>query len=156
MGGQIFLTPPDRPWGPPSFLFSWYQRSFPGFKRSGSDVVYWRPSSDEVENEWSYTSTPPMCLHGVGRDNFTFDLNVFWINCTGLLIQNAVRFGMWISTCRKVIQLPFHIAAVCWSMLQSTLKTAAARSSENVITIYQTIRRYTSVYRGLQTITVQC
>jgi hypothetical protein len=27
-------------------------------------------SSAEVKNEWSYTSTPPVCLHGVDRDNF--------------------------------------------------------------------------------------
>jgi hypothetical protein len=26
----------------------------------------------EVKNEWRYTSTPPICLHGVDRDNFTF------------------------------------------------------------------------------------
>jgi hypothetical protein len=26
----------------------------------------------EVKNEWSYTSTPPMCLYGVDRDNNTF------------------------------------------------------------------------------------
>jgi hypothetical protein len=26
----------------------------------------------EVRCEWSYTSAPPICLHGDGRDNFTF------------------------------------------------------------------------------------
>jgi hypothetical protein len=30
------------------------------------------PSSADVKNEWSYTSTPPICLLGVDRDNFTF------------------------------------------------------------------------------------
>jgi hypothetical protein len=25
----------------------------------------------EVKNEWSYYSTPPICLHGVDRDIFT-------------------------------------------------------------------------------------
>ena len=25
-----------------------------------------------VKNEWKGTSTPPMCLQGVDRDNFTF------------------------------------------------------------------------------------
>jgi len=30
------------------------------------------PSSAKVKNEWSYTSTPPTCLHGMDRDNFTF------------------------------------------------------------------------------------
>jgi hypothetical protein len=28
--------------------------------------------SIEVKNKWSYTSTPPMCLNGMDRDNFTF------------------------------------------------------------------------------------
>jgi hypothetical protein len=27
-------------------------------------------SSAKVKNEWSYTSTPPICLHGMYRDNF--------------------------------------------------------------------------------------
>ena len=30
------------------------------------------PSSAEVKNEWSSNSTPPICLHGVDRDKFTF------------------------------------------------------------------------------------
>jgi hypothetical protein len=30
------------------------------------------PSSAEVKNEWSCTSTRPICRHGVHRDNFTF------------------------------------------------------------------------------------
>ena len=30
--------------------------------------------SAEVKNKWSYTSTPPICLHGVDRSNFTFCL----------------------------------------------------------------------------------
>jgi hypothetical protein len=29
-------------------------------------------SSIKVKNEWSYTFTPPMCLHGVDRENFMF------------------------------------------------------------------------------------
>jgi hypothetical protein len=30
------------------------------------------PYSAEVKNEWSYTSSPPIRLHGVGLENFTF------------------------------------------------------------------------------------
>jgi hypothetical protein len=30
------------------------------------------PSSAERKNVWSYTSDPPTCVHGVGRDNFNF------------------------------------------------------------------------------------
>jgi len=29
----------------------------------------------EVKNEWSYTSTPLLDLHGRHRDNFTFTFN---------------------------------------------------------------------------------
>jgi hypothetical protein len=30
------------------------------------------PSSAEVKNEWSYTSPPPVCLHGMHRNNLNF------------------------------------------------------------------------------------
>jgi hypothetical protein len=30
------------------------------------------PSGAEVKNEWSYTSDPPVCLHGLQKENFTF------------------------------------------------------------------------------------
>jgi hypothetical protein len=50
---------------PPSSLFNLYRLSFGGLKRTG-------PSSAEVRNEWSYTSTPPIRLVSVDRDNFTF------------------------------------------------------------------------------------
>jgi len=36
-------------------------------KRPGSDVKYSTPTSVEVRNQWSYTSSPPTCLHGVAR-----------------------------------------------------------------------------------------
>jgi hypothetical protein len=32
--GEIFSTPPDRPWGPPSLLYNGY-RIFPGGKAEG-------------------------------------------------------------------------------------------------------------------------
>ena len=30
------------------------------------------PSSAKIKNEWSYTSTPSLCLHGMDRDCFAF------------------------------------------------------------------------------------
>ena len=33
-GGEIFRTPPDRPWDPPSLLYNGY-RVFPGGKEDG-------------------------------------------------------------------------------------------------------------------------
>ena len=42
----------------------------PGVKRPGRDVNHLPPSTAEVKNEWSYTSAPPICLHGVDEHNF--------------------------------------------------------------------------------------
>jgi hypothetical protein len=39
--------------------------SFPGVKRPGPEVDHSPPSSAEVQNAWSYTSTPPIRLYGV-------------------------------------------------------------------------------------------
>jgi hypothetical protein len=39
--------------------------SFPGVKRLGREADHSSPSNAEVKNEWSYTSTPPIRLHGV-------------------------------------------------------------------------------------------
>jgi hypothetical protein len=40
--------------------------SFPGVKRPGREADHSPPSSAEVKNSWSYTSTPPI-RHGVVR-----------------------------------------------------------------------------------------
>jgi hypothetical protein len=58
-GGEIFRTRPDRPWGPPSLLYNGYW-VFPGGKTVGAWCWPPTPPSAEVENEWSYTSTPPL------------------------------------------------------------------------------------------------
>jgi len=63
-GGEIFCTGPDRPWGPPSLLYNGY-RVFPG----GKAVRAWRwpptPSSAEVKERVSYTSTAPLGLRSL-------------------------------------------------------------------------------------------
>jgi hypothetical protein len=41
-------------------------------KRPEREADHWPPSS--AEDEWGYTSTLLICLHGVGRDNFAFFL----------------------------------------------------------------------------------
>lgn len=48
----------ERLWVPRSFLFNGCRGSFPGIKRSG------RPSTTEVKNEGSDTSTSSICLQG--------------------------------------------------------------------------------------------
>ena len=46
---KIFRTRPDRPCGPPSFLYSGYQVSFLGVKRQGRGVNHPSPSSAQVK-----------------------------------------------------------------------------------------------------------
>jgi len=48
-GGEIFLTRPDRPWGPTSLLYNGCQVSFPGVKRAGRGVDHPPPSSAEIK-----------------------------------------------------------------------------------------------------------
>ena len=49
-GDEIFLTCPDRPWGPPSLLYNGYQ-VFPwGKERPGHDADPLTPSSAVVKN----------------------------------------------------------------------------------------------------------
>jgi len=60
VGGEIYRTSPDWPWGPPSLLYNGY-RVFPGGKeRPGRDADPSPPSSAVVKKGLSYTSTPPM------------------------------------------------------------------------------------------------
>jgi hypothetical protein len=61
-----FFSSPNHPdwlWSLPSILF------FPGDKALWHDVDHSPLSSDEVKNDWSFTSTPPICLHGMDEDN---------------------------------------------------------------------------------------
>ena len=43
----------------------------PVVKRPRREANHSPPPGAEAGNEWSYTSAPPICLHGVDEDNFT-------------------------------------------------------------------------------------
>jgi hypothetical protein len=49
-----------------------YQGTFLGVKGPERELHHSHPCTDEVKNEWSYTSTPPVRLHGVDRDKYNF------------------------------------------------------------------------------------
>ena len=51
-----------------SFRFTGYRPFFLGVKRPRSDDNHSRPPCSEVNNEWSDTCTPLICLHDVDRD----------------------------------------------------------------------------------------
>jgi hypothetical protein len=71
--GRFFCSPKrsDRLWGPPSLLTNGYRGSFPQVKRHGREVNHSLPSKAEVRNGWSNTSSSPIRLHGVDKENFT-------------------------------------------------------------------------------------
>ena len=50
---------------------SGYRGSFPRVKLPVHEVDHPPSSSAEVKDEWSYTSSPPVCLHDVDRKGFT-------------------------------------------------------------------------------------
>jgi hypothetical protein len=57
VGGEIFLTCPDWPWGPPSLLYNGHCVFAEGKVRPGRDADHSPPSSADVLEEYSYTST---------------------------------------------------------------------------------------------------
>jgi len=71
--GKISLYSPRCPgglWAPSSLLDSGYRGCFPAVKRRTHEVDHECPPSDEVMNEWNYTSNPCMPFFGVEKGNF--------------------------------------------------------------------------------------
>jgi hypothetical protein len=54
---------------PSNLLSSGYWGSLPELKWPGSEVNY---SNAEVQNEWSHTCTPSVCLRGRDREKFAW------------------------------------------------------------------------------------
>jgi hypothetical protein len=86
-GQEFFLFLTSRPTLGPSLSLSPIQ-CVPvfssGVKQPEREVDYASASSVEVKNRWSYTFTPVICLHSVGRGNFTFG-NFIKLSITTLL-----------------------------------------------------------------------
>jgi len=65
---EIFLlTTVSRPvLGPTQPPIHWVQGTLMlGLKQRGWEADHSPPSSADIKNAWSYTSTPPICLHGM-------------------------------------------------------------------------------------------
>jgi hypothetical protein len=56
----------------------WVMRSYPGGKWLGCEVNHSAPYSVQAKRECSCTSVPSICLHGIGRDNFTPSLFILF------------------------------------------------------------------------------
>ena len=65
-------------WDLPSLLFNGQWHSFLEVKWLRCDADHSPPSSAEVENKGSYTSTPSICLHGIAKD-----YNLEWLYVIG-------------------------------------------------------------------------
>jgi hypothetical protein len=60
LGIFLFITMSRMALGPTQSPIQWVL----GVKQLGCEVDHSPPSSAEVKNAWSYTSTPPIRLHG--------------------------------------------------------------------------------------------
>ena len=73
---EVFLfTTSKRALGPPILLHNGYWGSFPGAKRPGRKAEHSPQSTIKVKNDRIYTSTPPVWLKDVCRDNLTIHIN---------------------------------------------------------------------------------
>jgi hypothetical protein len=75
----FFFSPrlPERLWGGGgSASYPMNNRdTFAEVNRPGCEVDHPTPPTAEIRYQWSYTSTPPICLYG-GERNFTLELTV--------------------------------------------------------------------------------
>jgi len=78
---RIFSSPKhlDHLWGPPSLLLSGCQGSLPQVKQAGHEVNYSPPSTSQVKNEWSCTSTFPISLGGMVREYYITGIKFIWL-----------------------------------------------------------------------------
>ena len=92
-------------WDLHSLIFSWHRRSLLALKRPRRHVDPSHPSSAEVKNVWSHTSTPGACLHGVNRIDSTLSnariLKSFWAKTPPVEPQYSVIVSLEV-TCRLI------------------------------------------------------
>jgi hypothetical protein len=65
-----------------------------GVKRPGHEADHSPPSSAEVKNAWGYTSTPPICLHGVVPSQSPG--TILPLHCLKLKERSCYRHKVWL------------------------------------------------------------
>ena len=111
-----------------------------GLERTGRAVEHLPPSSEEVKHEWNYTSTPPLRIHGVDRENCTFTLS--WLRRILVRVPNSVlpgkhklpRYELSVRLCEA-----FNSSASCrwpWRLWCGEVNVATSRFLRNGIWWY--------------------
>jgi hypothetical protein len=68
---ESFSKIPRMTLGPTQSPIQWISMFFQGIKGLRHECKYSPPSTTEVKNGWNCNSTPPICLHGMDKENFT-------------------------------------------------------------------------------------
>ena len=76
--GEIFRTRPDRPWTPPSLLFTGCRVSFPRVSDLGVALITHTHLVPRLKEEESYTSTRIWAIMACSRVKFRFYRGCFW------------------------------------------------------------------------------
>ena len=84
---------------PPSYLMK--TGGFPRAKKLPRRAFNFSPPFRAmVRNEWSYISTPPICIYGADRENLTFlpFLQEYYV--ISLTFSMLVLMKFWVNTCK--------------------------------------------------------
>jgi hypothetical protein len=81
-----------------------YLGSFLGVNEPRHNVDHSPLSSADVWNEWSYTSTPSICLHVMDRDNFYPFLTLMY-----LTVKQRILHMIWLHALKYIIMYSYHI-----------------------------------------------
>ena len=91
LAGTRDVFSPGQPYGllsPTCHMLTGYRSSFPRVERPGCEVYRLPSASPEVTNEWSDTSTPALCLCGVGKENDSCIFIVIFFFWNGRKLRN--------------------------------------------------------------------